>query len=40
MLGYYEVMKHFIDGVKYNNSVVLSIGNIVSTEQIYPTSYF
>lgn len=40
MLGYYEVMEHFVDGVKYNKCAVLSIGNIVSTEQIYPTSSY
>lgn len=40
MLGYYEAIEHFIDGKKYNKCAVLSLGNIISTEQIYPTSSY
>lgn len=41
MVGFYEASNNFIDNKKYNDCAVLSIGNIVSTEKIFPsTSYF
>jgi len=40
MVGLYEASEHFIDNDKFNKCSILSIGNIVSTEQICPSSSY
>lgn len=40
MVGYYEASNYFLNNKKYCNCAILSIGNIISTEKIIPSSSY